>query len=88
MAELEAFVGDFYSQELDFLYSFAVREGSLQLELRRTWSELLPHSDDRFGWGRRELRFFRDERGVVSGFTLDAGRVQGLSFQKVAGRRY
>ncbi len=88
MVELEAFVGDFYSQELDYVYSFAVREGSLQLELRGSWLELLPRSDDRFGWGRRELKFVRDERGVVSGFTLDAGNVQGLNFQNVTGRRY
>ena len=88
VAELEAFVGEFYSEELDFLYSVAVRRGSLQLELRGSWSELIPRSDDRFGWGRRELSFFRDELGVVSGFMLDAGSVQDLSFQKVVGRRY
>ena len=88
VAELEAFVGDFYGEELDFLYSFAVRGGSLQLELRGSWLELIPRSDDRFGWGRRELNFFRDDLGVVSGFTLDAGSVQGLAFERVVGRRY
>ena len=86
MGELEAFVGDFYSEELDFTYSFDVQEGSLQLELRGDRIELLPRSDGRFGWGRRELSFVRDERGVVSGFTLDAGNVRGLRFRKVAGR--
>ncbi len=85
MAELEAFVGDFYSEELDFTYSFDVREGSLHLELRGNRMKLLPHPDDRFGWGRRELSFARDESGAVSGFALDVGNVQGLRFRKVAG---
>jgi hypothetical protein len=50
--------------------------------------ELLPLSEDQFGWGRRELNFFRDESGIVSGFTLDAGDVQDLNFQKIVNRRY
>ncbi|MDK1019905.1 MAG: serine hydrolase domain-containing protein [Actinomycetota bacterium] len=87
MAELEAFVGDFYSEELDFSYSFDVRGGSLHLELRGGRIELRPYLDDRFGWGRRELIFVRDESGLVSGLTLDAGNVRGLRFRKVAGAR-
>ena len=88
MPELEGFVGDFYSEELDFLYSFVVEGSSLHLELRGSRLQLLPHPDDRFGWGRRELKFFRDERGIVSGLTLDAGNVQDLNFRKVVSRRY
>ena len=81
-AELEAFVGDFYSEELDFSYSLDVREGSLQLEVRGSRTALRPYPDDRFGWGRRELIFVRDESGLVSGFTLDADDVRGLRFRK------
>ena len=86
IAELEAFVGDFYSEELDFAYAFDVREGSLHLELRGDLMKLVPHPDDRFAWGRRQLSFVRDESGAVSGFALNAGNVQGLRFRKVAGR--
>ena len=86
--ELEVFTGDFYSEELDFVYSFMVEGSSLQLEIRGSRIELLPLSEDRFGWGRRELNFFRDESGIVSGFTLDAGDVQDLDFQKIVTRRY
>ncbi len=86
IVEMEAFAGDFYSQELDFSYSLQVREGSLQLELRGNWMELIPYTDDRFGWGRRTLKFLREESGVVSGFTLDAGAVRNLEFLKVKGR--
>ena len=81
--ELEAFIGDFYSEELDFVYSFMVEGSSLQLEIRGSRIELLPLSEDQFGWGRRELNFFRDESGIVSGFTLDAGDLQDLNFQKI-----
>ena len=86
--ELEAFIGDFYSEELDFVYSFMVEGSSLQFEIRGSRMELLPLSEDQFGWGRRELNFFRDEGGIVSGFTLDAGDVQDLNFQKIVNRRY
>ena len=86
--ELEAFIGDFYSEELDFVYSFMVEGSSLQFEIRGSRMELLPVSEDQFGWGRRELNFFRDESGIVSGFTLDAGDVQDLNFQKIVNRRY
>jgi CubicO group peptidase (beta-lactamase class C family) len=88
MSELEAFAGDFYSEELDFVYSLAVREGSLRIDLRGTWSELLPYGDDRFGWGRRDINFHRDNSRAISGFTLDAGSVENLYFRKVASRRY
>ena len=84
--ELEAFAGHFYSDELDFFYSLQVREGNLRLELRGNRMDLVAYPDDRFGWGQRELNFRRDERGAVSGFTLDAGDVRGLTFRKVATR--
>jgi len=86
VAELEAFAGDFYSDELDFFYSFRVREGSLQLELRGNQTDLVPYSDDRFGWGRRQLTFLRNDNGDVSGFTLDAGNVRNLRFRRVESR--
>jgi len=84
--ELEAFAGDFYSDELDFFYSFQVREGSLQLELGGNRIDLVPYSGNRFGWGRRELKFLRNASGAVSGFTLDAGDVRNLKFRKVDSR--
>ena len=88
IAGLEAFVGEFYSEELNFSYSFVVDGVSLQLNLRGSKFDLLPYSEDRFGWGRRELTFFRDEHGVVSSFSLDAGNVKGLNFRKITSRRY
>ena len=86
--ELEPFIGDFYSEELDFVYSFIVEGSTLQLEIRGSKIELAPLSEDQFAWGRRELNFFRDESGIVSGFILEAGDVQGLNFRKVASLRY
>ena len=83
---LEAFAGDFYSDELDFFYSFQVREGSLQLELRGNRMDLVPYLSDRFGWGRRELTFMRNDSGAVSGFTLDAGSVRNMRFRRVESR--
>lgn len=84
--ELQAFAGDFYSDELDYFYSFQVREGNLQIEVRGNRTDLVPYVGGRFGWGRRELTFLRDDNGAVSGFTLDAGNVRNLKFRRVESR--
>ena len=84
--ELEAFTGDFYSDEFDFFYSFQVKEGSLQLEVRERSFALVSYPADRFGWGRRELTFLRNDNGDVSGFLLGAGDIQNLKFRKVESR--
>ena len=84
--ELRAFAGVFYSDELDYFYSFQVREGNLQLGLRGNRTDLVSYGGERFGWGRRELTFLRVDSGVVSGFTLDAGNVRNLKFRRVESR--
>ncbi len=61
----ERFVSEIRTTANDFFYSLDVRASSLELDLRGNRIELLPYSADRFGWGRRELSFVREEKGVV-----------------------
>ena len=74
------------SVQFDFFYSFQVKEGSLQLEVRERSFALVSYPADRFGWGRRELTFLRNDNGDVSGFLLGAGDIQNLKFRKVESR--
>jgi len=81
--DMSDFVGDFYSDELDVSYSLSLEEGSLYLDLRGNMSELAPHSEDRFNWGRRELIFSRNEDDDISGFKINVGEIRGLEFLKL-----
>ena len=81
--DMSDFVGEFYSDELDVSYSLLLKEDGLYLDLRGLASELIPYSEDRLNWGRRELIFSRDENDDVSGFRINVGEIQGLEFLKL-----
>jgi hypothetical protein len=81
--DLRDFVGDFYSDELDVVYSLSLEGNNLYLELRGNTSELAPHSEDRLNWGSRDLIFSRDEDADVFGFRINVGEIQGLEFLKL-----
>ncbi len=81
--DMSDFVGEFYSDELDVSYSLLLKEDGLYLDLRGLASELIPYSEDRLNWGRRELIFSRDENDDVSGFRINVGEIQSLEFLKL-----
>ena len=76
-------IRDSYSDELDVAYSLSLEGNNLYLDLRGTISELVPHSEDRLNWGRRQLIFSRDQNDDVSGFEINVGEIQGLEFLKL-----
>jgi len=81
-AELGAYAGTFYSAELDAAYEMSIEDGVLVVTLRDTPDmRLRPTGDDEFR-GRWLFRFQRDESGVVTGFTVDAGRVTNIRFER------
>ena len=81
--DMSDFVGDFYSDELDVSYSLLLKEDGLYLDLRGLASELIPYSEDRLNWGRRELIFSRNEDDDISGFKINVGEIRGLEFLKL-----
>ena len=81
--QLETYVGNYYSDELDITYTLDVEDNNLVLKLRETSSILTAYSTDNFGWGRRRLEFTRETDKRIIGFILQAGRVQNLKFQKM-----
>jgi len=82
-SQLQTYVGDYYSDELDITYILDVESNNLVLKLRETSSILTAYSTDNFGWGKRRLEFKRDREKRIIGFILQAGRVKNLKFQKI-----
>jgi CubicO group peptidase (beta-lactamase class C family) len=79
-ADLKGFAGTYRSDELDVTYTTAMRDSSLVLES----STLQPVSRDAFvGDYVGMVRFFRDSRGAVTGFTLNRQAARGVRFERV-----
>jgi hypothetical protein len=79
-ADLQSFAGQYRSDELDVTYAVAVRDSNLVLES----STLHPVSKDAFvGNLMGTVRFLRDARGAVSGFTLNRMSARGVRFERV-----
>jgi CubicO group peptidase (beta-lactamase class C family) len=91
---LEAFSGEFWSDELQVMYRFAMVKGRLKLNVigadgtpRATSippDGLIAGSHDVFRIADQSItiHFMRDTKGEVNGFTLDAGRTRGMIFTR------
>lgn len=76
------YIGVYYSQELEVEYSISMGESGLQVSINEMEAmEITPDSIDRFYGDGGVLHFLR-EKGTISGFKLDAGRVKNLRFEK------
>ena len=82
---LEECTGKYYSRELDAYYELFVEDGILKVKIGPYQPMVLIIMEkDRFsaGGSGSTLKFNRKD-GQIVGFQLDAGRVQGLVFQKI-----
>lgn len=89
--DLDAVVSTYWSEELGVPYEI-VRDGGADGETiavrRRKFADATyrPLAPDVFGRGSLDwgtvLRFQRDDAGVVIGFTMTAGRIRNLAFEK------
>jgi hypothetical protein len=80
-AELEAFAGMFYSEEIDTTYTMYVEGEKLRVRFRPAQRfELTPVYADAFESEGDVIRFTRDGSGRVDGFLVYAGRVRHLLF--------
>lgn len=80
-AELEAYAGSYYGEELDATYTVTVRDDGVRLRLANgTVRRAEPIEPDVFEAGAYELHFVRDGAGKITGFRLMAGRVRNLEF--------
>jgi hypothetical protein len=85
-AELAAFAGTYYSEELDSDYRIFLEEGELKVQRGRGEPiSLRPTGADEFRVEGARVTFGRDGRGRPASFVLDAGRVRGIRFERVDG---
>ena len=81
--ELQAYVGDYASPDIDTTYSVVVADSGLVIRrLGRPDIRLEPTFKDTFS-GLAAPSFTRDARGVVTGFVHSSGGVRHLRFERV-----
>lgn len=87
-ATLAHYAGAYWSDEMETQYTVVVRDGKLWLShLKHGERALEPGAADTFSssfWFIPELRFGRNDAGVVTSAVLGGGRIKGVTFQKVA----
>jgi YD repeat-containing protein len=82
-AELAAYTGAFYSEEIDTTYRLVVEDGALRARFRPAMRvTLVPVYADAFEGDGNIVRFTRDASGRITGFLVYAGRVRHLRFVK------
>ncbi|MFN3556637.1 MAG: serine hydrolase [Bacteroidales bacterium] len=84
--DIAMYVGRYFSQELEAFYTIAFNdENKLVLRHRRIDDlELNPEKKDSFiaAFPIPELKFIRNDKGVVIGFEASSGRSKGIIFEK------
>ena len=82
-AELEAYAGTYYSEELGATYTVAATDSTLVLRTRwGTERTVRPAYGDTFS-GDYMLTFTRARGGRVDGMRMSSGRVRGVRFERV-----
>lgn len=88
-ADRTAYVGRYFSEELQTFYTIAAKEEQLVVRQRRLGTiPLTPVEADTFRGDFPNpiipfgLRFVRDNSGTVTGFTVSVGRTRGVRFEK------
>jgi hypothetical protein len=81
--DLNAYVGHYYSDELDVEYEIVLENNSLVVN-HHSKSKLIPGQKDEFGNGQRVLyQFVRNEKKEVVKLFLSAeGTVKNIAFNK------
>lgn len=78
------FTGDFYSSELNTIYSFSAKGNTLVVKnTRMNDFEMLPTGTDQFSVDKRRVDFMRGPDGKINGFMFSSGRIKGVVFKKV-----
>jgi hypothetical protein len=83
-AGLGAYAGMWYSDELGATWRLVPEGNGLRVEVRdRPIVTASAVAADLFSAGQIHLSFTRDRKGMLTGFTVNAGRVRGIGFIRV-----
>ena len=81
--QLEDYKGEYFSEELQVTFKVSLKEGSLYFSHKDApGGSFNPSLQDKFTLRNLKLHFIRDEEEEIAAFTLDAGRVKNLRFEK------
>ena len=81
--QLNEYVGDYYSNELDVVYTIYKKDNYLYLKRRKfPKNRLVVRAGDKVIWAGREMAFERNGNKQITGFRLTRGRVRNLKFVK------
>ena len=84
-SEMAAYLGEYYSDELEVIYRLRERDGELHLTINALSGTVRARAADHLRWsaGGAEFLFTRDPSGEISGFSVQAESVRGLQFTKL-----
>ncbi|MBT9163150.1 MAG: Penicillin-binding protein 4* [Chloroflexi bacterium] len=81
--QLTAYVGDYFSAELQTTYRIVLEDDKLFARYRNSPPDSLqPAQSDIFRVGGVMLHFLRNDAGEVEGFVVNAGRVRNIRFTR------
>ncbi|MCI2425149.1 beta-lactamase family protein [Candidatus Acetothermia bacterium] len=79
--QLTAYVGDYYSDELQTTYKIVLEKSQLYIKHKNSPPDpFKPALSDMFITGRLTLHFSRSEVGKITSFTVSTGRVKNIRF--------
>jgi len=80
-AQLAEYVGDYYSDELQFTYRMVLEDGKLFFRYRNAPKKpLSPTLNDMFKVSYATIHFIRDHQNKISAFTLSSERARNIHF--------
>ncbi len=83
-AQRAAFVGEYFSPELQAHYRLSDQSGSVVMQIGRYHSATItPLENGMFNWSQGTLEFKRNEENEISGFLLHSGTIRDIAFSKV-----
>jgi CubicO group peptidase (beta-lactamase class C family) len=83
--QLAEFAGAYVSEEIDPIYRVTLQDGKLSLNrLKHKADDLKPVMKDTFSGDIGTMHFMRDGKQKVTGFVLNAGRIQNFKFTRKA----
>jgi CubicO group peptidase (beta-lactamase class C family) len=81
--QMQAYSGGYYSAELDVTYTLKAVDHLLEVEPQSRFIKVLkPSKLDSFSAGPASVKFMRDENNQITGFSINAGRVKNIRFER------
>jgi CubicO group peptidase (beta-lactamase class C family) len=81
--QLKEYEGEYFSEELQAAFRLSMKEDRLHFSHKNAPGGFLnPTLQDKFTLRNFKVHFIRDGEGKIAAFTLDAGRVKNLKFEK------